>query len=52
MPVSFEGWASLAVFVGLLLATMLSHSALMWPARVMLGLVYFALSLLKSDRGG
>jgi hypothetical protein len=52
MPVSIEGWVSLAVFAALLLATVLSHSALMWPARVMLGLGYFVLSLVKSDRGG
>jgi hypothetical protein len=50
-PISVEGWASLAAFIVLLLATELSHSALMWPARVILGLGYFVLSLAKSDRG-
>ncbi|WP_404710310.1 hypothetical protein [Sphingomonas sp. MMS24-J13] len=50
MPISIEGWISLAAFVALLLATGLSHSALMWPLRIALGGGYFVLSLAKSDR--
>ena len=51
MPASIAGWASLAVFIVLLLATGLSHSSAMWPLRVVLGASFVALSFIKSDRG-
>jgi hypothetical protein len=50
MPITVEGWVSLAAFVLLILATGLSHSFAMWPIRIALGAGYFVLSIAKSDR--
>jgi hypothetical protein len=50
MPISIEGWLALGAFILAIAATGLSHAALMWPLRVMLGAGYFVLSLAKSDR--